>query len=573
MKKRSKKLLALLMAGTMAAGTLVGCGGTDTAEDKGKTAEKTESGETASDEVVTVQWYGMDEMPQWFNDYLAENIGVMIEGIPADPEKTQAMIAAGNLPDIGFYHDPQRDITNVIKSGGIMDLTPYLDQLPNVTANAPEMIEYMKESHSDGTGKLYGLRTMVGPYGLDGTTTGCYAANVRWDIYKKAGCPEVTDTQSFLECLKKMQEVYPETEDGIKTYGLSMFGEWDGTECTSVNKFLTIEGILECGINIGYNVYDIVNEELTPMLEKDSPYINALKTLYTANQMGILDPDSMTMKFQDSQTKLENGSTLSAEWGQYPSGWQNEYTEDGQPIGWMPLVWEGQHPVLVGNQLFGRDPFSISSSTDKLDACLKLINFLYDYEASLTLNNGPQGFLWDIVDGKMVATDTYKENYGTGEDLLMENGEKYENPYANQPAISPATVIPKYNQTITMGGWEDVIELSLKDNALMEDWAEFYGADTPVDWLKQHDGIVYRPEAYTLLEPVPTELTLVQDSVKEVVKEKSWKMIYAKDEAEFDAIYDEMYKECEGLGIQRLVDWGKENWAQAEARVEKYYGK
>ena len=38
---------------------------------------------------------------------------------------------------------------------------------------------------------------------------GCYAANIRWDIYEKAGKPEVTDMYSYLDALKKMQEVYP----------------------------------------------------------------------------------------------------------------------------------------------------------------------------------------------------------------------------------------------------------------------------------------------------------------------------------------------------------------------------
>lgn len=557
---KRRKIMSMFMAAAIAAGSFAGYG------------IQTVSAEEA-DEVVTLQWYGAETLPEWQNAYLEEQIGVRIEGIPSDPEKTQAMIAAGNLPDLGYYWNPQRDLTDAILSGGIMDLSPYLDQLPNVTANAPAMIEYMKDCKSAGTGGLYGIGMHQGFYPNSEINTGCYSASVRWDVYKEAGCPEVTDTQSYLECLKKMQEVHPETEDGIKTYGMSMFGEWDGTECTSVNKFLTIEGVLECGIDIGYNVYDIVNEKLVPMLEKDSPYVNALKTLYTANQMGILDPDSMTMKFQDSQIKLENGSVLSAGWGQYAPGWENKFKEDGQPIGWMPLVWEGQHPVMIAETALGTDPLCVSSTTEHLDECLKLINFLFDYDASLTMVNGPKGFLWDVVDGKLVATDTYINNYGTGEDLIMEDGTVYKNTYSNSnPALTKATIHPEYNQTLGMQYWDDVKVLATKDNALLEDWAEFYGAATPVEWLNQHDGIVYRPRAYALLESVPQELKLNQDTIKEVVKEKSWKMVYAKDEAEFDALLEEMVAECEGLGLQDLVTWGQENWAQAEARVEQYYG-
>lgn len=400
--------------------------------------------------------------------------------------------------------------------------------------------------------------------------TGCYAANVRWDIYKKAGSPEVTDLKSYLECLKKMQEVYPETEDGIRVYGMSIFAEWDGIDCISTNKFLTISGMLET--NIGYNQFDIVNGKLEPMIEEGSHYIEALKLLYEANQMGILDPDSMSMKFQDSQAKLENGSTLSAGWGQYPEGYNTpERIQAEEPAGYMPLMWEGQYPVVVGEQKLGRDPLSVSSTTKHLDACLKLINFLYDYDANLVLQNGPQGLLWDIEDGKLVKTDYAMECARKGEKFVLENGEVYENPYANFPAIMPGTIHPKYNQTLGSGGWEESIALSLEGNKLMEDWAEFYGAATPSEWLRNHNQLLTRPAAYELLEPIPDDLAVKEDSVKEVIKEKSWQMIYAKDEAEFDELYNEMREEADGLGLQDLVKWGEENWAQAQSKVDKYF--
>lgn len=564
MKIKVKKLMAFLIAVSLSVTAMAGCSSQTNNTSSAGTGTKTGNDKS---EPVSIQWYGADTFPQWMNDFLAKEIGVTVEGITSDPEKTQAMIAAGNLPDLGYYWDPQRDITQAIKSGGIIDLTPHLDKLPNITANAPEMIEFMKANKSDGTGKLYGVTTGTGLYGGNEIDTGCYSATVRWDIYKKAGSPKVTDTQSYLECLKKMQEVYPETEDGIKTYGMSLFGEWDGLDCISTNKIIAIQGVLEN--NIGYNQYDIVNKKLEPMIEKGSHYIEALKTFYTCNQMGILDPDSMTMKFQDSQAKLINGSTLSAMWGAYPAEYNtSERTRAEEPSGYMPLVWEGQYPVVVGEQKLGRDPLSVSSTTKNLDACLKFINFLYDYDNSLTLINGPQGFLWDIKDDKLVLTEKYRELKLSGEKPVLESGEIYENTYANNPAILGATIHPKYNQTLTSAAWTESLDLSLDGNKLMEDWGKFYGAKTPSEWLNKNNQIVVRPRESTLLQPIPSDLVIIQDAVKEIVKEKSWKMIYAKNEAEFDKIYEEMRKECDGLGLQDLVKWGQENWTQAEAQVE-----
>lgn len=570
MKDNKKKWFTMCVTTALIISTLSGCG--NPGNDVGNNGNTNTSGESVSTSTpVEIEWYGGPSIPQWMNDFLMDEINVTVNSIASDPEKTQAMIAAGDLPDIGFYYDQQRSITMAIQSGGIMDLEPYLDQLPNVTANAPEMIKYMEAKKSNNTGGLYGINLGTGLYAANEIDTGCYSATVRWDIYKKAGCPEVTDIPSFLEALKKMQEVYPETEDGIKTYGISAFSEWDGLDCAAANKFSAISGVLET--NIGYNQYDIVNGKLEKMIDPDSHYIQSLKYLFTANQMGILDPDSMTMKYQDSQAKLANGSTLSAMWGSYPENTPDKYNAE-PPVGWMPLVWEGIYPVVVGENLTGADPLSVSSSTENLDACLKFINLLYDYDASLTLINGPQGFLWDIKDNQLVLTDYQKEIRETGEKAVLENGEVYENHYAiTNTALFGPTEHPDYNQPLSSSYWQESIDFTLEDNKLYEDWSEFYGAKTPSDWLRERDLMIERPAASNLLEPIPNDLAIIQDSVKEVVKEKSWKMIFAKDEAEFNKLFEEMLADCNGLGLAELEKWGEENWAQAEEQVQEYYGK
>lgn len=570
MKNNKRKWIIMCVTAAFAISTLSGCGNSSNGTDN--SGNNNTGKETASNNgPVEIEWYGGPTIPQWMNDYLAEEINVTVESIASDPEKTQAMIAAGGLPDIGHFFDKSRNITMAIQSGGIMDLSPYMDQLPNVTANAPEMIKYMKDQKSNGTGGFYGVNLGVGLYSAIAIDTGCYSATVRWDIYKKAGCPEVTDIPSFLEALKKMQEVYPETEDGIKTYGLSAFGEWDDLACSSANKFSAISGILET--NIGYNQYDIVNDKLEKMIDRDSHYIQSLKYLFTANQMGILDPDSMTMKFQDSQAKLANGSTLSAMWGSYPENTPEKYNAD-PPQGWMPLVWDGIYPVVMGERVTGGKPLSVSSTTENLDACLRFINILYDYDANLVLQNGPQGFLWDIQDGKLVLTDLAKEVRETGEKAVLDSGEVYDNQYvSSDPAIFGPTLHPKYNQPIVSSDWQENIDFRLSNNKLYEDWSNFYGAKTPADWLKERDLLIYQPEACTLLPPISEDLVIIQDSVKEVVKEKSWKMIFAKDEEEFYQLFEEMRADCIGLGLPELEKWGEENWALAEGRVEEYFKK
>lgn len=74
------------------------------------------------------------------------------------------------------------------------------------------------DEKSDGTGKLYGIPRSVGLADIYAVDTTTYAMNIRWDIYREAGFPEVTSFDTMLDALKKMQDVHPTAEDGTKMY-------------------------------------------------------------------------------------------------------------------------------------------------------------------------------------------------------------------------------------------------------------------------------------------------------------------------------------------------------------------
>lgn len=123
----------------------------------------------------------------------------------------------------------------------------------------------------------------------------------------------------------------------------------------------------------------------------------------TANRMGIVDPDSMTQTYEITQAKIvDSGQYLTAMYGNYCSGYNtDEHMNAETPTGFMPLIWEGQHPVVAGETLIGGstgDPVFVSSTTKELEACLRFINMMYDEDAMLVMQGGPQGELWDIVD-------------------------------------------------------------------------------------------------------------------------------------------------------------------------------
>jgi hypothetical protein len=61
-------------------------------------------------------------------------------------------------------------------------------------------------------------------------------------------------------------------------------------------------------------------------------------------------------------------------------------------------------------------------------------------------------------------------------------------------------------------------------------------------------------DGWVLDAPDDTQLLTIA-SLKDVVVPACWKMVYAKDEAEFEAIWDAMVKDAETMGAKDIYDW------------------
>ncbi len=293
---------------------------------------KTNSSEAGSEEIVTIEFYGFRQNPsnsyfKWQQDYFAEKIGVNVAIIPADSERLQPMLSAGNLPDMGCYA-VNGSLSQAIQGGHLLDLTPYEKEISNFTEKWPEAAQYSKDYMSNGTGKLYGLPGALGRPNSFALNTGTYATQVRWDIYEKAGKPEVTDMYSFLDAAVKMKEVYPTTEDGLETYMIGLFpdGGAGGLFINPAYKWLEVSGV--CGIN-DVATYDLVNNKLEYIFDKNSAFYQGLKWIATANRMGLVDPDSMTQTYEITHERGKSQGIYALNLGRPASGSRGKANQAG----------------------------------------------------------------------------------------------------------------------------------------------------------------------------------------------------------------------------------------------------
>ena len=65
-------------------------------------------------------------------------------------------------------------------------------------------------------------------------------------------------------------------------------------------------------------------------------------------------------------------------------------------------------------------------------------------------------------------------------------------------------------------------------------------------------------------------MSALASKIGDIVKTYSWKMIFAKDDAEYTSLYNEMITKAEGLGIKTVYDSSVLGWENALALAEKY---
>ena len=145
MKKRSlKRLLALLLTSVLAL-SMTACSnggddtvGTTTAAGTEKTTAAgtdaaADTSTAASGELTTITLYpaagniSSGVIGGWKGEYFA-SLGLQVEVWAYSDEKTNAILASGDLPDIMYVPEVNRD--DMIQSGMLLKLDDYLDQMP-----------------------------------------------------------------------------------------------------------------------------------------------------------------------------------------------------------------------------------------------------------------------------------------------------------------------------------------------------------------------------------------------------------------------------------------------------------
>lgn len=533
----------------------------------------------ATKEEITIDVFSMlsnfsGEQSGWFAKVVKDKFNIKMNIIASNLEgggdtKFATMMASGDLGDLVVFGDDGQKYLDAIKAGMLVDWTKdgMLDQYaPNILKYAPKAIEKNKANFGGGS-SVYGIGFDVGDDkpGPSEAKEFNYHPNLRWDLYEKAGLPAITKMEDYLPVLKKMQELEPKSESGRPTYAFSMWADWDGNMMMNTKAWAGLHGYDEGdGFNPGgFSLISADTEDVQGVLDEDGFYLRALKFYYEANQLGLVDPDSVTQKFDDVINKMKDGQLLFT-WFPWLDDTYNtpEHMAEGKGFALVPFAEERTFS-------YGYDPYggtrvwAIGSKSKHPERVLELLDWLYSPEGMMISNNGPEGLAWELKDGKPVLTALGEAAFPANETAIPEefgggNWKDGRN-QINNTSFKNTNINPDNGDPYDYLLWTSTLQKA--PTKVDESWrAAMGGALTPKEYLEKNNMIAVMKPIFTGTPPTPItdELEQKRGQVAQVIRQFSWKMVFAKNEAEFDKLKKEMIEKSKGLGYEDVLNFNIE---------------
>ncbi|MDR2136197.1 MAG: hypothetical protein LBO76_06235 [Treponema sp.] len=515
---------------------------------------------------------------EWFRNYLRDNMGIALT-FKESPEGNHeqflnVQVAANDMADIFSFREPSV-IANVIGAGRMLNLNNHKDKLPAVFNQVvlDNARNYMIETYGGAEKGLYAMPIRVGA-----NTRVDHNITLRYDIWKQIGSPAIPAFEDLLPVLKKMQEAYPVNAEGQKVYGFALWSEWDKVGIAPLTYMVRSLGYdLEYASN---SVAIYVDGSKTPLAITDvnGPYYRVLKICFQANQMGLLDPDSLTHRFDAMNTKDIAGRYLyhTVFWA---DGFTGNRPVEGGPtnaesgIGFAPVPRGDSMGIAYADYPLGEsmNVWGIPANTKVRDKALEFYNWHQSYEGIDIMGNGPRGLIWDIgSDGLRYITpkgwdilegrDT-SVKFAIASDILGEMG-------LSAGLLNPAE---NFKQPLAWTSWPSTIARNNAQNKLWQIWEADHPGSVDYDrWLTANGYSVKENSGIRAMPAMPTDIENMTNLIGDVVKTASWQAIYASSEAEFNRIWQDCVTKADGLGMQQVLQWTTKAWGDAQAIGNKY---
>lgn len=353
-------------------------------------------GDTFKDDTV-VWWiasnYQIDSNTFLFKK-LQEVIGCKIDVVcyagATYTTKVNAALQTQNLPDMCCMVVDYTAFNVWGDQGAFVNLLDenVLAKMPNLKKNVLDQPDAapLLDSYKSEEGALYALPR----YNTERTVN--YGWMYRKDIFEKHNIEMWTDSESFLNVLRQLKQIYP---DSYPLTGSTMQSVFNRV----INNY---------GSNSWQAAYDWEKKEWYLGAATEG-YYEMMKLFQTAWNEKLIDPDMFTNTVGELDAAILNDeSFVFNSWiGRMEE--QNPAGKDKNPefqVSYAPQIGDGK-----GDQLgvLSTTNTIINAKSKCIDACLAIWNYLYSEEGAFVMTVGEEGVTFDMVNGERV----YKNADGT----------------------------------------------------------------------------------------------------------------------------------------------------------------
>lgn len=575
MKSKATKLFLVLLVGTMLVSALLtGC------QTKAPTAAPTTAAaatEAPVETAKTLEPLTLDifdnaanyqgEQAGWFGVVVKKKFNLTLNIIApqiSGDQIYQTRAAAGDLGDIVIIDNAQW--VDCIPSGLVADLTDILPKTQNLSKYMDHFTGFNK-SFAVTEGKIYGMPDFIADTSPTtfSETQPYVSPEMYWPWYKEIGMPDIKDLTGLLDAIEQMYKAHPTTKDGKPTIPITIWKDWDTNY---------MEAACWIGQWYGYQCDNTMSSiqlgskgDIIDITSDTSSYKKALQFLYDANLRGLLDPDGASQQWMDVNAKYTNGQVILM-WYSWARGFYNSTNKGKEGDGWIVIPVGDLNISQPGDPYYGQSRvWCLGAKAKDPTRTMEFIDWLNSAEGLRYVHSGIEGFVYEKnASGKFQYTElgwtAFTDNVAVPEEF---GGGKYQDGISaiNTCIMGSFTTDPDTGEFYNPNYWSAEVEKN--KNTLTNEWSAKFGAADPTEYFLKNNQMTVTPQVNADLGSDSSDIKTIRSQCAQILKDTSWKMCYAKDQAEFDALWAAMKTDLEGLGWAQLI---ANDTAKAQKKVD-----
>ncbi|MDP4179395.1 MAG: extracellular solute-binding protein [Bacillota bacterium] len=498
------------------------------------------------------------EQTGWFGQIVKKKfnltLNILAPSVSGDSlYKTRS--ASGDLGDLVILDNSQ--LKDCIKSGLVMDMSGMINDYPNLKKfyNHFEYFNANFDKKVNPKGLIYGLPTNE----ADTSPTSFsqfipYSSPLLpWDYYSGVGSPTMNNLNDLLDTLKKMQDKYPKNVNGKPIHAITLWKDWDGYIMENARWLCNWYGYEEPSETS--SVLLNADGKVQPITDDNGMYHKILKFLYDANKMGLIDPESASQNWNMVSEKLAN-KQVDLLWYNWETGFYNTNERGQNKDGNIAVPISDLHIIQEGDAYYGDGRvFAIGSKAKNPKMIMKFLDWFVSPEGMRYVIDGIEGFNYTKqADGKLEYTSKGQAAFTNNLPVPAEyGGGGYKDGMSaiNTLLIGEFAKDPDTGEFYNYHYWNSTIEAN--KTALTNEWTQKYQAQNAVDYYKKHNMIDIVPNINVNFETDSSDISNKRSQCKELVIDTSWKMVFAKNENEFNELWEKMKNGLESDGWNDLV--------------------